>query len=88
MQPLDEQLKMSESGKLHLGHVLSRWLSIVEHLETRKKTDFAVELENFMSPGNGTFALHYQRQIKPVHIAAYYLLPEMRMKGITEHFDS
>ena len=88
LQPLDEELKKSESGKSHLGHVLSRWLSILEHLEDRKKTDFAIELESFLAPGDGTFEQCYQRQIKPVHIAAYYLLPEMRMKGITEHFDS
>ena len=79
---------MSESGKSHLGHVLSRWLGILEHLETRKRTDFAIELESFMSPGNGTFALRYQRQIKPIHVAVYYLLPETRNKVIPEHFDT
>ena len=88
LQPLDEELKKSESGKSHLGHVLSRWLSILEHLEDRKKTDVAIELESFLAPGDGIFAQHYQRQIKPVHIAAYYLLPESLTKGITAHFDS
>src|SRR5579859_2016235 len=88
LQPLDEHLKMSESGKSHLGQVLLRWMGILEHLETRRKTDFAVELGDFMSPGNGTFALRYQRQIKPIHVAAYYLLPETRTKTITEYFDN
>ena len=41
-----------------------------------------------MSPGDGAFALRYQRQIKPIHVAAYYLLPETRTKSITEHFDN
>jgi hypothetical protein len=61
LQPLDEELRKSESGKSHLGHVLSRWLNILEHLENRKKTDFAIELESFLAPGDGTFAKHYQR---------------------------
>src|SRR5579859_1654934 len=88
LQPLDEELKKSESGKSHLGHVLSRWLGIFEHMENRKKTDFGIELESFLAPGDGTFAQRYQRQIKPIHIAAYYLLPESRTKGIPAHFDS
>ena len=37
LQPLDEELKKSESEKLHQGHVSSRWLGILEHLEDRKK---------------------------------------------------
>ena len=36
LQPLNEELKKLESSKSHLGHVLSRWLGILEHLEDRK----------------------------------------------------
>ena len=88
LQPLDEELKKSESGKSHLGHVLSRWLSMLRHLVNRKKTDFAIELESFLVTGTGTFAQRYQRQIKPIHVAAYYFLPESRNKEITAQFDS
>ena len=33
LQPLNKELKKSESGKSHLGHVLLRWLGILEHLK-------------------------------------------------------
>ena len=33
LQPLNKELKKSESGKSHLRHVLSRWLGILEHLK-------------------------------------------------------
>lgn len=88
LQPLNEELKKSESGKSHLGHVLSRWLGMFRHLENRKKIDFAIELESFLVTGIGTFAQRYQRQIKPIHVTAYYFLPESRNKEITAHFDS
>src|SRR5437762_10144347 len=84
LQPLDEKLKMSESGKSHLKHVLTRWMDIMKLLEIRK-IEYPAEL---MSPNNGTFAPRYQRQTKPLHVAAYYLMPENRTKCITEHFDS
>ena len=87
LQPLDEYLKMSESGKSHLGQVLSRWLDILDHLNTRSKTDFTIELGDFMSTDNGGFVQRYQRQVKPIHVTAYYLLPETQTKSITEHFD-
>jgi len=34
------------------------------------------------------FAARYKRQVMPVHIAAYYLLPDTRDKHILENFDS
>ena len=37
LQPLDEELKKSESGKSHLGHVLSRWLRILATFGESKK---------------------------------------------------
>src|SRR5579859_7211987 len=87
LQPLDEELKKSESGKSHLGHVLLHWLSMLQHLESRKKTDFAIELESFLVMGTGAFSKRYKRQIKPIHVAAYYFLPQSHNKEITAHYD-
>jgi len=85
--PLDESLRMSESGSSHLGHVLRRWMSIAEHLEMRK-LDYPEVLTPFMSVDNDTgFAARFKRQVMPVHVAAYYLLPETRSKSIPENFD-
>src|SRR5579859_2479975 len=50
--------------------------------------DFVIELESFLALGDGTFAQCYQPQIKPIHIAAYYLLPESHAKGTPAYFDS
>src|SRR5271155_5396656 len=46
LQPLDEALKMSESGNSHLGHVLPRWITITEHLKMRQ-IDYPDELVPF-----------------------------------------
>ena len=70
---------MSESSSSHLGHVLSRWISIAEHLGMRK-SEYPEALAPFMSANNDTgFAARYRRQIMPVHVATYYLLPESRL---------
>jgi len=67
---------MSESGSSHLGHVLPRWMAIAEHLAMRR-LDYPEALTPFMSVDHDTgFAARYKRQVMPVHIAAYYLLPE------------
>jgi len=88
LQLLDEALKMSEAGGPHLGHVLPCWMAIAEHLGMRKM-DYPNELILFMSVNNDTgFAARYRRQILPLHIAAYYLLPESRTKPIPENFDN
>src|SRR5579859_657559 len=46
--PLDEVLRMSESGSSHLGHVLLRWIAIAEHLGMRR-LDYPEVLTPFMS---------------------------------------
>src|SRR5438046_243809 len=69
---------MSESGKSHLGHVLDRWKDILKHLQVNK-IEFK-ELEDFLS--EGTFAQRYNRQVLPIHIAAYYLMPSKTLYNI------
>jgi hypothetical protein len=32
LEPIDTKLRMSESGKAHLGMVFDRWKSILSHL--------------------------------------------------------
>ena len=88
LQLLDEVLKMSESGNSHLGHVLLRWMDIAEHLGMRKM-DYPDDLIPFMSIDHATgFAQCYGHRILPLHIAAYYLLPESRTKPIPENFNN
>ena len=87
--PLDEALRMSESGSSHLGHVLPRWMAIAEHLAMRRRLDYPEALTPFMSDDHDTgFAARYKRQVMPVHVAAYYLFPETRNKPIPENFES
>jgi hypothetical protein len=78
---------MSESGKSHLGHVLSRWLGILDNLNA-KKVEFLNELSTFLLPEDGTFGHRYQRQVKPIHVTAYYLLPENRTTNMPANFES
>jgi len=85
LQPIDEALKMSESGKSHLGHVLERWLKITKHLNI-KKLDFQ-ELEPFMSTDNGTFSKRYNRQVVTLHIVAFFLMPQSHNQRIPVEFD-
>ena len=86
LQHLDEALRMSESGKSHLGHVLSRWLGILDNLNA-KKAEFPNELSTFLLPKDGTFGQRYQRQVKAIHVTAYYLLPENRTKNLPANFE-
>jgi len=78
LQPIDERLRMSESGKSHLGHVLNRWKDILKHLEVKKIEH--QELSTFIS--NGGFAQRYTRQVLPIHITAYYLMPQTTVNDI------
>src|SRR4030095_3554064 len=72
LEPINEKLKMSESSKGHLGHVLQRWIEILRHLKL-KETAIS-ELVDF-NKENGTFVKRFKRQVAPIHILAYYLRP-------------
>ena len=79
---------MSEAGSSHLGHVLPHWMTVAEHLLTRKM-DYPDDLIPFMGIDNEKgFSECYQHQILPIHVAAYYLSPENHTKPITEHYDN
>jgi hypothetical protein len=73
LRPIDEALKMSESGSAGLGHVLTRWKTILAHLKNME-TEYD-SLQSFLSPG-GIFFQRYERQVKDIHIVAFYLSPE------------
>lgn len=78
LKPINEYLKMSESGKSHLGHVLHRWKDIFKHLEIKKR-EFN-EVNTFLS--DGIFAQRYNRQVLDIHIVAYYLMPQTTLRDI------
>ena len=79
LQPsIDERLRMSESGKSHLGHVLHRWKDLFKHLRTK-----SIEHEGltaFLS--HGGFDHCYNLQVLPVHIVAFYLMPKTTVNDI------
>jgi hypothetical protein len=54
LKPLDEALRMSESNKSTLAHIVSRWSTIVEHLEEMKALYPSEEFEQFMSKERDT----------------------------------
>jgi len=81
LQPIDERLRMSESGKSHLGHVLGRWKDILKHLHAQSKEH--KELASFLADGSdGGFVNRYNRQVLDIHIVAYYLMPETTLNDI------
>jgi hypothetical protein len=83
LQPIDERLRMSESGKSHLGHVLNRWADILKTLRTMSIEH--QELATFISEG-GPFMERYCKQVLPIHIVAYYLMPETALSDIENDF--
>jgi Protein of unknown function (DUF 659) len=84
LEPIDEHLKMSESGRGHLGLVLHRWIDILKHLKRRIKD--IPELEDFINENDGIFAKRYKRQVASIHIVAFYLRPDNRSISMTpEH---
>jgi len=82
LQPIDERLQMSESGKSHLGHVLHHWKDILKHL--RAKGIEHEELASFLS--NGGFTHRYNLQVLPIHIVAFYLMPKTTVNDIRNNF--
>src|SRR5579859_1447916 len=78
LQPIDECLKMSESGKSHLGHVLNCWMDLLKHLEVKKRE--IGDLETFIS--NSTFVQCFTHQVLPIHVVAYYLMPLTTLRDI------
>jgi hAT family C-terminal dimerisation region len=83
LQPIDERLRMSKSGKSHLGHVLNRWADILKTLRTMSIEH--QELETFISEG-GPFMECYRNQVLPIHVVAYYLIPETALCDIDNDF--
>jgi hypothetical protein len=73
LEPLDEAIRMSESGNSHLGHVLRRWAEIMSHLN--RNIDIYPCIREYLKP-NSAFEARYHRQVKPIHIAATYLDPK------------
>ena len=73
LESIDEQLKMSESSKGHLGQVLQRWIEMLKHLKC-KEIDIS-ELTEFVK-ADGIFGKRFKRQVVPIHILAYYLRPD------------
>jgi hypothetical protein len=76
LRPLNVALKMSESHGTHLGHVLDRWKNILSHLLKMQKdypslTDFVQTKREL-----GGYSYRYERQVRPIHIVAFYLSPE------------
>jgi len=54
-----------------------------------RQIDYPNKLVPFMSTENTEgFIQRYKWQILPLHIVAYYLLPESHTKAIPEHFDN
>ena len=87
LKPIDEKLKMSESSKSHLGHVMNRWNDIVDHLH-RKATaipeliDFLEQSDDDITGTKGAFHRRYNRQVTTIHTVAYFLMPENRQVQI------
>jgi Protein of unknown function (DUF 659)/hAT family C-terminal dimerisation region len=78
LKPIDECLRMSESGKSHLGHVLNRWKVILKHLKNRSLEH--EELKSFIE--EGAFMERYNRQVLAIHITAFYLMPATTINDI------
>ena len=54
LKPLDDALRMSESNQSTLAYVVSRWNTILEHLEEMKALYSSQEFEWFMTKERDT----------------------------------
>ena len=87
LKPIDEKLKMSESSKSHLGHVMNRWNDIVDHLHRKAMAipeliDFLEQSDDDITGTKGAFHRRYNRQVTTIHTVAYFLMPENRQVQI------
>jgi Protein of unknown function (DUF 659)/hAT family C-terminal dimerisation region len=97
LEPLNTAIKMSESDKSNLGHIMDRWAGILKNLK-RGQLDFP-DLEEFLedhpiddliedpiedpTKQKRTFFTRFKRQVLPIHTAAYYLNPLNRNQPMT-----
>jgi Protein of unknown function (DUF 659) len=85
LKPLDEAIRMSESGLAGLGTVIPRWEAILKHLSTHTN-DFS-ELRTFLEPNEG-FSKRYNRQVIPLHVVAFYLTPKNRQLNFDSNYQT
>ena len=85
LQPLDEAVRMSESNLAGLRTVIPRWEIIHQHLSVHAR-DFP-ELQTFLEPNEG-FKKRYNRQIIPLHVVAFYLLPKNRQLNFDSNYQT
>jgi hypothetical protein len=79
LQPLNENLKMSESDTTHLGDVIPRWKRFLQHVadEARRRAPQDQHAAQNTPPGliMPLWHFRFERQTRPLHWAAFYLTP-------------
>jgi hypothetical protein len=72
--PVHTSQKLSESQKSGVFHVAQRWTGLATELRKHaKRTEFEQEVNNYL---DRQFQDRLNRQLDPLHWAAFYLLPE------------
>ena len=81
IEPVHKAQKISESQKSTILWVSERWLDLRIELRKRaKRTQFEKEIGEYLDKG---FQQRSARQLSPLHLTAYHLLPERRQKELT-----
>jgi hypothetical protein len=80
--------KMSEDNKSTLAYVFERWANIQTHLSkfANSGSSFAHDLKQFMAHEDGKlWKARRDRQVMPIHVAAFFLQPHNFDAYITQH---
>jgi hypothetical protein len=77
--PVHQAQKRSEAQGFSVFEVVRQWLAIASEVRRRaKRTHFEQEICSFLE---GRFKARMERQVAPLHWAAYYMLPEISSMG-------
>jgi hypothetical protein len=81
VEPVHKAQKISESQKSTILWVSERRLDLrIELWKRAKRTQFEKEVGEYLDKG---FQQRLARQLSPLHLTAYHLLPERRQKELT-----
>jgi hypothetical protein len=79
LQPIHKVQKMSEANSANISYVYPRWMEIELHLTqiANSKNVFAADIHEYLNAvDKKSWPRRKNKQLQPIHLAAYFLHPE------------
>jgi hypothetical protein len=79
LKPIHRVQKMSEANRANISYVYPRWMEIELHLHqiANSKNAFAADIHGYLNGiDKKSWTRRRNKQLKPIHLAAYFLHPD------------